>query len=84
MPEQTFEPPNCPECAAPLVTVYETVYEDHKFNPKTGTYSTDDWGSEMTIKCPKCGMKIRDLFEDGVCNFSVIDRADEEGKTATG
>lgn len=67
----TKQSPICPSCKKPLVRVWETIYETYVFDPETGTYTTNDWNDEMTIKCPECQTDISDILEDGACNFNL-------------
>jgi len=49
--------------------VWETEYESYLFNPKLGEYELSE-NAELEAKCPNCHVNLRDVFPDGVCNFS--------------
>lgn len=67
----TYNPPVCPHCGEPILRVYETVYERYVFDPETGAYSHNELSSSMDIECGNCGSDLRDVFEEGACNYSA-------------
>ena len=61
--------PKCWSCKEPLTFVNENIYERYEFDIKTGTYKTNIMANDVEMLCCNCGVDIKDIFPEGVCNF---------------
>ena len=73
-----YNPPACPECGEPILRVEEVVSETYWFDEKTGTYTHHEMADEIDIRHLGCGADLLDIFEHGVCNYSVGEEASND------
>lgn len=64
-------PPICSNqhCATFIETVWYNSYDSYNFNGKGG-FEIDDKSGDCDIKCPDCGSKLGDIFEEGPINYT--------------
>ena len=62
-------PPTCTFCNKELDAVYENEYLVYCFDATTGTYIENDEVWDMEMRCPYCDHNLKDVFDEGVCNY---------------
>jgi hypothetical protein len=70
-PEKISVPPRCGYCGEILGVVWENEYWTYSLNKNTG-FSDGDL-VDIEIRCPNCDRVLKDVFPEGVCNYSSGD-----------